>query len=333
MTEQEQGFDLHAAAEEIIGNEPQSDATPEIETASGDTQETESQETQVESKELSPEEILAKLGEEKETPVAGKEILDQINALGAIHNGQPVKIENVDQLKELIQKGYDYTKKTMSLAEESKVFNEEKTKYQAELKQHTEALLSQESSLAETIYENQIAEAVLSEMKNSDPDLFEEFRQRYNRESSRRNEALNNPYMKQFNTQLQGLSGELQSLKQQKVQAELSGIKQGWEKELTSVQTKFAPIFSKLGVKADWAKVQKAWSSDASNSLTVEAALDAVHGADIRKAYESYNKLLATKNKTNTSMLKRTGVGSGQGSKQETVDFGGNYEAYLRANA
>lgn len=332
MSEETQDFDLNAAAEEIIAeSEPQEAATSETEAVSSDNQETEPQKTEAESTELSAEEILNKLGEEKADPKASTELLNSINALGAIYNGAPVKIESTDQLKELIQKGYDYTKKTMSHSEEVKAWKENQAKVEAEWKTKETQLQQQESQLAETIFENQIAEAVLTQMRDSDPDLFEEFKTRYNTEVSKRNQVL--PYMKQFESQFQQLNGEIQSLKQDKTQKELSGIKQNWEQELQNTQTKYAPLTTKLGVKVDWEKVKKTWTNDASNSMTVEQALNAVYGSEMSKAYQSHQKLLATKNKTNTAMLKRTGASSNPGGKSESNNYGDNYEAFLRANA
>lgn len=329
MSEERSEFNLEAAANEIIGNDSQETATPEIETTGSDNQEIDSQENPVESKELTPEEILRQVGEEKEDPKAIDEILNQINALGVIHNGQPVKLESVNQLKELISKGQDYTKKTMAHAEEVKAWKETQAKTETEWKQKETQLQQYVGEVSEKISENQIVETVLMDMKNSDPDLFEEFRLRYTGELNRRQQAM--PYVKEFESKFQNLRGEIDGLKQQKQQAELSSIKQNWESNLGETQGKYAPQLAKLGVKVDWDKVKKSWASDISNEMTVEQALFAAYGKEITKANESYQKLLSTKNKTNNAMLKRTGISSTQGGKEATMkDVGGNYERLLK---
>lgn len=330
MSEQEQGFDLNAAANEIISNDSQeANAPTENESTTSDNQVIESQE-KVDGKELSPEEILKAVGEEKEDPKASEEILNQINALGLVHNGTPVKLADVNQLKELIQKGYDYTKKTMSHSDEVKAWKETQAKAETEWKEKHTQLQQYEEKLVEINNENQIMGSVLTELQNSDPDFFNEIATRYQAELNRRNQVM--PYMKQFENKFNQLNGKIQSLEQQKQQSELTGIKQNWESDLQTTQGKYAPQLAKLGVKVDWDKVRKTWSSDATNSMSVEQALFAAYGKEITQANESYKKLLETKNKTNNTMLKRTGAGSNPGGKEETKNFGGNYEALLRAS-
>lgn len=333
-TSTESEFNLMDAADEIISDEPAEAAPSKDESTSGDNQETESQKTPVEDKALSPEEILNKVEEEKVDPKANEELLNLVNTLGAIHNGQAVKIDTVDQLKELVQKGYDYTKKTMELSEQDKVFKEAQVKFEGEYKQKTEELQQYENSLAEVIQETQIAGAVLADMKATDPDLFADFAQRYQAEANRRNQAAS--YMKPFEGKIQELSGELQSLKQQKVEQERAGIRSNWESELKTAQTNYAPKLAKLGIAVDWDKVQATWAADASGKLTVVNAVGALYGDAIQSAYESQQKMLETKNKTANTMLKRTGVGSGVAKntdpKKEAAKYGNDLNKFLLAS-
>lgn len=92
-------------------------------------------------------------------------------------------------------------------------------------------------------------------------------------------------------------------------------------------------MVGKLGVKVDWDKVKEIWSSDASGKMSVEQALNAVHGADFNKAYTSHHKLLATKNKTTNSMLKKTGVGGAASGKDFTNKDNMDIGSYLRTVA
>ena len=206
-TTTEKDFSLMSAADEIISNEPSQADAPENASTEGDNPAKEPQQTTEEAKATTTEDILNKVELDKENPKANEEILNLINSLGAIHNGQPVKVDSVDQLKELVQKGYDYTKKTMELSEQDKSFKEREQKYEADYTQRQAQLQEYENSLATVIQETQIAEAVLTEMKATDPDLFEDFRQRYERELNRRNQAAS--YMKPFAGKIQELSGKL----------------------------------------------------------------------------------------------------------------------------
>lgn len=245
-TGEKQGFDLNAAADELISNEAQEQAPSNDSDVESDKQ-TAPQENSTEEKEVSTEDILAKISEEKKEPqTANEDFLKFVNELGAVHNGQPVKIENVDQLKEFVQKGYDYTKKTMALSDEIKTFEKEKEAKEIEYKTKYEELVKVENDLAEVNYENQIMQAILQEMQTSDPDLFEEFKTRYATEHNRRSQAM--PYVKQFETKFDELNNKIQSLQGEKEKNELLNIKQSWEKELSAVQTKYAPMTNKLGL-------------------------------------------------------------------------------------
>lgn len=331
-TETTTEFNLSAEADKIIAeSEPASTSDSNVASNSGDTQETAPQQTEGESKELSAEEILGQVTSEKVDPKANEEILNAINSLGAIHNGNPVKIENLDQLKEVIQKGFDYTKKTMALSEEVKAFNDQKAKIETEWKAKEEEYFQRENQLAEVINENNIATNVLRELQATDPELFNEFKIRFEAELRRHEQAL--PHLKQYDAKFQELQSQIGQLKAGKTTEELNGIKKTWETELATTQTKYAPMVGKLGVKVDWDKVKEVWASDVSGKMSVEQALNAVHGADFNKAYTSHQKLLATKNKTTNSMLKKTGVGGAASGKDFTNKDNMDIGSYLRTVA
>jgi hypothetical protein len=327
-----QEFSLSAEADKIIAaGEPSQNSGSENSSNESGNQSNEPQQNSNEEKELSTEDILNQVSKPEENPKANEEILNAINSLGAIHNGLPVKIDSVDQLKEIVQKGFDYTKKTMAHAEAEKAFTDQKAQFESEYKAKEENLVQYEAQLAETINENKTAEAVLRDMQSSDPELFNEFKIRFEAELRRQEQAM--PYMKQFENQFQGLQKEINSLKSNKVKEELGSIKNSWESDLTTTQTKYAPMLTKLGVKADWDKVKNIWASDASGKMTVEQALHAAHGADFNKAFTSHKKLLETKQKTSNAMLKKTGVGGssnpGDFSNKDNMDIG----SYLRSVA
>ena len=142
---------------------------------------------------------------------------------------------------------------------------------------------------------------------------------------------LAKPLEAKFEGKIKQLEEKLQSFQGEKKNEELKGIKQGWEKELSEVQTKTAASLARLGVKPDWEKVKSTWMADSTNSMSVEQALYAAYGKDIVAANESYAKLLATKSKTQSQMLNRTGVGAGTKGQGETIKVEpGNYESILR---
>jgi len=317
-------FNLMEAAAELTSEGAQAESTQE--TFSEGQAETTPNES--ENAEMSAKDILEQVGKE-EPQEASPELLAQINALGAIHNGMPISVNSPDQLKELLQKGFDYTKKTMAHAEEVRVKQEEFSKLENQFKEKETALAQKEQQLEQTVYTNQILGSIVAKIQAEDPELFEHLDRLYRNEEDSYNKQM--PFKKQFEGEVNNLRQEIQGLKGQKQQEELSSIKQSWEKDLSEVQSKQAAALVKLGVKPDWEKVKQAWTADVTNKMTVEEALYAVHGKEIMKANESYQKMLATKAKTQGKLLGRSGVGAGQSSAKETIKVApGNYEEILR---
>lgn len=284
-------------------------------------------------KELSPEEILKQVSEEKESPEAEKQILDQINALNLIHKGNAFKAESVSQVKELLQKGFDYTQKTMAHAEEAKAKAEEFQKMEAEFKTKSEALVQQEQKLASVVSENQVMESIIARMQQDDPELFDHIAKLYRAEVA--SFERQKPIVGKFEGEIGELRKQIGELKNGSEKEKLSKIKEGWEKDLSDVQAKFAPALNKLGVKASWDKVKETWAADVSGKMSVEQALYAVHGQDIAKANESYKKMLATKNKTQSALLNRNATSAGSsGTEKETIKAkAGDYESILAVAA
>lgn len=320
-------FNLHEAAEEVLAEGESSLASADDSSLEG--QADASQQTS-EGKELSPEEILKQVAEQKEDPAQFADLLKGVNGLGMIRNGLPVSVESPEQLKELIQKGFDYTQKTMEHAELVKAKEVEFQQKEASFKEVETQLAQKEQEIQQTIFTNQIMGALIEEMQTEDPELFAHldalFRKKEHAYLAQR------PLQKQFEGKIGELEKKLSGLEQQKQSEELGKIKQGWESELSDVQTRLAASISKLGVKPDWNKVKQAWTADATNSMSVEQAFYAVHGKDIVAANESYKKLLQTKTKTQASLLGRTGVsGGGQRGQEVTIEAPvGEYGSILR---
>jgi len=263
-----------------------------------------------EQKELSPEEMMnSLLGEKAENGQINNELISQLNALGFVHNGQPFELKNAEEIRELVQKGRDYTQKTMAHAEEVKA----KTEHFAQLEKQ---FVEKEQHIETQVYENKIVEDILLDAKENDPELFNLIASLYNRKVSEFQRQQ--PMMKKYDQTINQLKTEIEGIKGQRQGDELGKIKQGFQAEMSDVQTKLAPQFSKLGVGVDWAKVQDAWKADASGSLTVEQAVYAIHGKEIANAYNSYKKLLETKNKVQSSTLNRNSA-RGVGSSEETI--------------
>lgn len=313
------------AAAELTNEGASNESSPEITETEGQSTENPNQTATEED----PREILNKVGQDAANPEELSKVLEQINQLGAIHNGMPITINDANHLKEIIQKGYDYTKKTMAHAEEVKAKTEEFTQREAKFKE-TETLLAQkEQELSEVVNDNNIITSMLTKWQSSDPDLFAYIQNAYLQELNAYKQQQ--PVIAKYEGEFKALREEINGLRGQKKTEELNSIRQGWEKELSEVQSKTAASLSRLGVKVDWEKVKSAWSADATGKTTVEDALYAAFGKEIAKANQSYQKLLATKNKAQASKIQRTSVGAGQKGISGDVSFkAGDYESLLK---
>lgn len=294
----ENEFNIEAAFEELTAEESGAGGdAPENESLEGQP-ETNPEETK-EEKTLSPEEMLAQAA--KEDQPANQALVEQVNSLGLIHNGGPVKIETPDQLKELVQKGFDYTKKTQAHAEEVRLKTEEFT-------QKETILAQQEQEIQHHVLMNNIVNGWVDKLETQDPELHAYIMNAIRGEVNEYQK--NQPVIAQYEQKFKQLEDRFESLAKDKQKEELGTIKQSWESELSNVQTQKAAALSKLGVKVDWEKVKSAWSADVTGKLTVEQALYASHGSEIEKAYRSNQKRLETKAKTQSQILGRTGAGA-----------------------
>jgi hypothetical protein len=328
-TETSQGFDIHAAAEEIITQESEpATAAPEESSSAGQSEQEPNQ--NAENQQLGPEEILKQVAEEKEDPGQFADLLKTINGLGMTRNGQPVSVESADQLKDFIQKGVDYTYKTQEHAEAVKA-------KEAEWAQKEQSYMERETSIAQfeqqydnVITTNDIIADIITDIEKSDPEAFQWLDGLFKAKAQEHLKAAQ--VHKQFEGKFKETNEKIATLENSLKQKELGEIKQGWESGLKDLQTKWAAPLKKLGVKEDWEAVEKVWASDASGTMTPQAAFNAVHGEAIQKAQESRLKLLETKTKTQSQLINRSGVGNGSKSQDVTSKAvrPGDYDAILR---
>lgn len=321
-------FNLQEAANEIIGEtDSSSDSTEDSSQLEGQSEQ-DSQETN-ENKELSPEEILKQVGEEKESPEQFAEILKAVNGLGLMGNGMPVNIESPEQLKKLIEMGAGFYAKTEEHANNVKAKEAEFIQKETQFKELEERIATERQENEQVFLSNQIMGSIVQRLQTEDLELWTYLDDLYRKEEGQH--LAHKPFQQKFESELKARDERINSLAEKIETKEKTELRQGFETGLSELQTKVAASLSKLGVKGDWTKVQEAWASDASNTMTVEQAFYAVHGKDIAKANESHQKLLATKTKTQAKLLGRTGIGGGQRGQEETIKAPvGDYESIIR---
>ena len=272
-------------------------------------------------KQLSPEEILAKLSGQEDTeneqagadqPEMESSTLDFVNSLGLKRNGSPVKVESKEQLAEFLQKGSDYTFNTQQLAEERKNIETLLDKRIGEFEQ-------ERVDHAEFIQNSQKFDYALQKMKAGNPELYEAV---MDFATTAENDT-NNPYIKSLESNNRKLEERLKALEgkvtQGSVQAENEKALGDWENNKATFSPKIEKVVAQLEMKPDWKKIQEVWSS--SDNFDIEKAFYAVHGADIQKRYQSKSALNLIKNKSE-ALKQNKGAGLRGGGKggSEKVD-------------
>lgn len=259
-------------------------------------------------KALSPEEMLAKLAEDQagdkakaadQVATQSKE-LEFINSLGLKHGDNPIKIESQEKLKEFIEKGFDYTKKTQE-------FSDERKNVETLLEKRISEFENERVQNAEFLELAQKHDYSLQRMATLDPDLYEQV---VNFGKTVQDEHLN-PYTKQLTSTVESLKKQNEALEQKFNKAleslENKGIVRDWEAEKQNLSTKTFPQMKVLGIEPDLKKVQEAWAKN--EGMNAEAAFYSVYGSEIQKRYQSKMGLVNADKKLSAAKVSK-GVGS-----------------------
>lgn len=283
-------------------------------------------------KPLTPEEIMAKMAGEK-TPAQAAltpEQIKAINSLGAVWKNQPIEVKDQKELVDYIQKGFDYTRKSMERAELEKQKEAEYAERETKWKQREEAFEGEKQKYQQQLHTFNMLDRVFRKLERTDPDMADAFANLLREENESAN--AHNPVIEALNAKTGQLEKTLQEIRAEREAEKVAGVRQGYEKEKSEVQSKFASVLNQLGVNPVWDKVDDVWKSDLSQKMTYEQALYSVYGKDITTAYESKTKLQQAKlNKqiaANNKSATRTG-----GSKVATPKkyAPGDYESILRS--
>ncbi len=260
-------------------------------------------------------------------------VLDQINDLGVIRHGTPVEFDSIDNVKELLSKGYDYTAKTQELADHRKEFEGFKAEQEQVYEQKMQEVEAFKQEHQERLVENDVMGQVLSELQQNDPDLFNTIANAYQSRMGLIQSQQNNPVIKGFEQKINQLESALKGNQEQKVNEENSQILEQWESGISEVQKSFGTKLRSLGVKPNWEKVKQSWSADSSGATSVKEAFFAIHGDQITKALEAKSKLNATKAKSQTRQGPAKTTGAPQSDQANSKNGHGTYLNDLEAIA
>jgi len=295
--------------------------------AVGDQPETESNETTTEEnqEELSVEDQLNNL-EVENGDFDESKFLESINDLGVLRKGLPVNIENMDDLKSMLSMGADYTYKSQ---EREKEFSDKETAFterENSFVEKEQEFENRQNEFNEELTNNQIMAEALEGIQNNDPELFQDIMSYVKQVAPRHQGNPNDPVVKQLNGRLESVEQLLKNKENQEVEANVSRAEKEWEDGFKEVSNDYGLKLKKLGISPDWESVNKIWTSDENQSMSVKQAMLAVHGEQIQKALESSNKL----NKTKLESAQRVGSGDTPlNNTNEQKDNSGNYMNYL----
>lgn len=245
-------------------------------------------------------------------------ILEQINALGLIHNDTDLKVESVEQLKSLVQQGFDYTKKTQSLADERKSFEVEKSSAEKELMTAIEEFNKQSEGMSAQLQELELWGHTIERMKSEAPDVFEEVQALF--DGTRR--QYDNPM---FKNQIESLRKEFSETQNSLKQRENQAIVDQFEREKASMSD-IEKSMTDLGVKVDWDKVKSEW---ANTGMDLKKVVGSLYFESIAKAQASKEKVAANK----TAATKRpvgTGTSSRPGRVTQDVKYDGSIDSLIQ---
>lgn len=229
---------------------------------------------------IKEEEPGEEFSEEEAPPVEENSYLEKINAMGLVHNENPFKVETPEQLKSLIQQGFDYTSKTQKLSDERKTWETERSQAEAEIN-----TAIQELNEANAKYETQLRELqqwqhTFESLKQSAPDVFEEVQNAYNNTARQ----FQNPILEQ---QIKAMNQRLAEAEKSYKAKEHQAIADEFEREKGKLSATEKSLEA-LGIKLDWGKIKEEWKN---TGLPVNKVVGSLYFEDIAKSQASKTKV------------------------------------------
>jgi len=232
---------------------------------------------------------------EKGDETAQGDLVEMVNSLGPIHDGLPFEVKDQDHLKELLQKGYDYTRKTQSFAEERKSETEAFEKEREQFNAQVSELENQKQEFEQTLNEYELFRLTLGQLQSEDPETFDYLQQLFDKQASVYNAPTSHPAFVKMQNKLSEFESKFAKQKESEQNEKFDEIRQSWEDGLKETQSKLGAKLRALKVPANWGKVQQIWQRDQSGEMSVEQALYAAHGKEITEALNRQKQLATTK--------------------------------------
>lgn len=237
------------------------------------------------------DEIKSELSDEEKKPLVGDDNEPKYEVMG---EKIPVKDLIAGFMKEK-----DYRQKTMALADERRLFDQEREVYQKQIHEFQTGVENELNLKKQFDY-------YLEHEEQTDPEFYNQLQDRFKGFHC----LTKNPF---FESQLSFLNKERESLRKELDELKLGKERVQFQSELSEVRSWVNNKFGKLGFKWDEQKVINAWA-DQDGDKSVKDIFKTIYGDQLVSLAESKAKLAKTKAKASTV----TTFGQGPGSPKDT---------------
>ena len=219
---------------------------------------------------------------DKDSKQPEKDLKEDLETI--VYKGEEKKLSK-SELKELAQKGYDYTQKTQEISKRNLDLDEKIKGLEEREKQFQVKFQEERQKFEKELNQKKQWDFVLNALQKQNPDLFEDVK------------SFSEELMVNYqNPLVQGLMEKVNALESRGIEKEDQEIANQYYRELDDVKANLIPKLDKLGIKVDLEKVKEAWINGAES---VKAATYSIYGDQIRKLQESKIKLSQAKRKAN----------------------------------
>jgi len=203
-----------------------------------------------------------------------------------VHDGVSRNL-TLEELKSHAQKGFDYTTKTMTLAEQRKEYDAQALAQANELKASQELIAKEKLEMTDLYSLRDQWDLYINHVEKTDPTLFEELKEGFQSV----NLQYNNPVVSAHQAATNKEMAELRSLVQS--QQDTLNMKD-FNRDYDSVMDKYSDDLKHLGLDIDKKLIEDSWASGAK---TAEDALRDVYGKQMFQLAMSKGKLAKTERK------------------------------------
>jgi hypothetical protein len=180
-------------------------------------------------------------------------VLEAINKLKLTDEGEEFKVGSKEELKELVQKGRNYTKKTQAVAQEKKEFETLKTKAIEEYNSSIAELNQNIEAHQQQLQQYQIWDLALASIKQDEPELYDDLIAR----SKQASKYFQNPVA---DAQFKAMNDKIAQLESANKSRESELIRRQFDAEFNEQTALTAQLEKELGLKIDRELVRSEWT-------------------------------------------------------------------------